>query len=133
MSKKLLLVVNFRLRDVEEFEEIKQKYMQCGYCLYEEKNLNHRDFKIEILQEILEKVESDKYNKIVLISNIRDVLFCWYRIYNSCIDDFIFFIDKYNYRLLKEEIYEQLSNFTNASFESLEGKIYINLKQEYSF
>jgi hypothetical protein len=128
MSRNLLLIVNFRLRAIEEFEEIKQKYVKYGYDIYEEKNINNREFKIELLQEILERAESDKYERIVLISNIRDALFCWYRIYNSFIDDFIFFIDKYNYRLLKEDIYEQLSNFTNISSENLEGKIYINLK-----
>ena len=127
---KLLLEVNFRLRNTEEYNKIKDKFIENGFDTIAVENINNREFEIELLiNYINENKLREKYEKIVVISNIEDAIFVWHRIYNFLADDFIFFIDKYNYSLLKGKIYEELSNMNAIEKENLD-EIYINLTSE---
>lgn len=129
-DKKILLKIMFRLRNEEEFLIIEKNFKKNGYVIEEFEEISKRNFEIQSIYKKISELKL-KYGincKIVLISNIKDLLFCSYRIYNSVIDNFVFFIDKINYNVLENELYKKLANFNNIEEEELKGKIYFNIE-----
>lgn len=128
--RKLLVEMNFRLRNIEEYGKIKKNFINNGYEILNIENFNYRELKIDFLFKFFkENMLKERYDKIILISNIEDMVLGVYRLYNFLADDFIFFIDKYNYRLLKGEIYEIISNLNSVEKENID-EIYMNIKTE---
>lgn len=129
--KKLLIKFTYRLRNKEEFNEIINKFILKGFEVVEleyEKNSFNINSIIEKIHR--EGLNFDENNQIVIISNVKDILYLWHRIYNE-IGSFVFFIDKYNYNILKEDeksILQLLSSMKLVSREEkLLNKIYINI------
>lgn len=128
--KKILVEINFRLRNVEEYYLIKKKFIEDEYEVINIESFNHRELETDfLLRYFQENKIKEKYEKIVIISNIEDAIFLWHRLYNFLADDFIFFIDKYNYSLLKGKIYEELANMNSIEKEKID-EIYINMNSE---
>ena len=75
------------------------------------------------------RAEYENINKIVVLTNSRDLIFSWYRCYNSVVDDFIYFIDKdeKNYFDADDKhykFYHSLSQFKGIEGETVEGDLY---------
>ena len=98
MTKNALIICNFRLRNIDEFNEILLKFKGSKYDIFDIGEIDRENFKIEILEQKIDKINKNNngYENITVISNIRDVIFIWYRVYNKLIDNFIFFMDKVN-------------------------------------
>lgn len=129
--KKIVLELFYRLRNSEEKSKIEIMFIKNGYEIVNMEEPDKREFKIESILEKISEIKSSYGNncRIVLFSNIKDILFASYRIYNEKIDDFIFFIDKYNYDLaVKDEILSKLSEFSTVKNDKLKGKIYTNIE-----
>ena len=133
MTKNALIICNFRLRNIDEFNEILLKFKGSKYDIFDIGEIDRENFKIEILEQKIDKINKNNngYENITVISNIRDVIFIWYRVYNKLIDNFIFFLDKVNYSILKRadnsEVLEEIAEFKGVYQEELKGKIYTNI------
>lgn len=133
MAKNALIICNFRLRNIEEFNEILLKFKGSKYDIFDIGEIDRENFKIEILEQKIDKINKNNngYENITVISNIRDVIFIWYRVYNKLINNFIFFLDKVNYSILKRadnsEVLEEIAEFKGVYQEELKGKIYTNI------
>jgi len=136
MAKNALIICNFRLRNIEQFEEIITKFRSSKYDIYEFGEIDRENFEIESLEKKLNEIRSSgkQYENIALISNIKDLLFIWYRVYNKVVDKFLFFIDRVNYSILKRsensELFTHISEFYGIENEDIKGKIYININYE---
>jgi hypothetical protein len=83
--------MNFRLRNTEQYDLIIKEFLRKEFDIIKISNFNHKELRIEFLYEYInENKLREQYEKIVLISNIEDAVFIWYRMYNFLIDDFIF-------------------------------------------
>lgn len=135
MDNILLIFLN-DLERVEEFNEIIDKFDKNGYKMYLLDNIRKDDhFSFEDLPNLVEfyKSEHENANKIVVLSNSRDLIFSWYRCYNSVVDDYIYFIDEdeKNYFLPSDRhfnFYYNLYEFNGIDKETVEGKIYLSKK-----
>ena len=133
MAKNALIICNFRLRNIDEFNEILLKFKGSKYDIFDIGEIDRENFKIEILEQKIDEInkKNNGYENISVISNIRDVIFIWYRVYNKLIDNFIFFLDKVNYSILKRadnsEVLEEIAEFKGVYQEELKGKIYTNI------
>ena len=131
----ILLVFLNNLGNVEEFNEIIDKFAQKNYSMYLLDNIKEDEyFSMESLPELVEfyKSQHESVNKVVVLSNARDLMFSWYRCYNSLVDDFIYFIDEddksyYNPTHRHYTFYKYLSQFSGIEEENVCGKIYINI------
>ena len=127
-NKKILLKLMFRLRNIEEFKKIEFGFERNGYKVEEYGEIDRREFKIQDIEEKINEVRKKHgFNcKIVLVSNIKDVLFKSFFEYNSIIDKFIFFIDKINYNLTGEK--EEIIFREGENLRKIEEKIYTNIE-----
>lgn len=132
--KKILLSFPYNLDDKKnQYEKILNSFQENDYHIHNFEGINNNDFNIEILINILNMIEQEYkgIKKIVIISNIRELIFIWYRIYNHIIDDFVYFVDDRNINFLqRDENYsflKELSNFSSIKKESLNSRIYLNL------
>ena len=109
MDNILLIFLN-DLERVEEFNEIIDKFDKNGYKMY-----------------LLDNIRKDDH------FSSRDLIFSWYRCYNSVVDDYIYFIDEdeKNYFLPSDRhfnFYYNLYEFNGIDKETVEGKIYLSKK-----
>lgn len=131
----ILLVFLNDLERVDEFNEIIDEFDKNGYSMYLLDNIKEDEyFSIDILPTMVEtyKNQHKNANKVVVLSNSRDLIFSWFRCYNSLVDDFVYFIDEdeKNYFLPSErhfDFYYNLSKFNGIDKETVEGKIYFNI------
>lgn len=134
MSNILLVFLN-ELENIEEFNSIIDKFAEHGYAMYLWNNIKKdENFSIDMLPIVIAnyKNEYEDLNKIVVLSNVRDLIFSWYRCYNSVVDDFIYFIDKddkcyFNVSDRHYNFYYNLAEFNGIEEETVEGQIYINI------
>ncbi len=131
----ILLVFLNNLKDIEGFNKIIDEFDKREYKMYLYDNIRGTDFDFSQLPDIVEyyKKQHNNVNKIVILSNLRDLIFAWYRCYNSIVDDFIYFIDEEenNYFDFDDRhygFYFNLFEFNNIESESIEGKIYLTQK-----
>ncbi|MGF7059796.1 glycosyltransferase family protein [Brassicibacter mesophilus] len=129
----ILLVFLNNLKDIEGFNKIIDEFDKRDYKMYLYDNIKETDFDFSELPDIIEfyKNQHMNVNKIVVLSNLRDLIFAWYRCYNSLIDDFIYFIDEeesnyFDFEDKHYNFYFNLWNFKNIENETINGKIYIN-------
>lgn len=134
MSNVLLVFIN-ELEKIGEFNDIIDKFAENGYAMYLWNNIKEdENFSIDMLPVIVGnyKNEQEDINKIVVLSNARDLIFSWYRCYNSVVDDFIYFIDKddknyFNVSDRHYDFYYNLAEFNGIEGETVEGQIYLNI------
>ena len=132
----ILLVFLNKLENVDEFNKIIDKFAEHNYAMYLLDNIKEDEyFSIDSLPELVEfyRKQHDSVNKVVVLSNSRDLIFSWYRCYNSVIDDFVYFIDKddKNYFLPSEghfAFYYNLYEFNGVDKETVGGKMYLSIK-----
>jgi hypothetical protein len=123
----VLIKFTYRLRNKEEFESIINKFSEY---IFIEIEYNKENFTTDIIMKKLDELKKiyREINNIIIISNVKDVIFLWNKIYNE-LGKFIFFIDKYNYNILKTE--KIISNIEeNSNKDRVLNKIYINISSE---
>lgn len=131
----ILLVFLNDLENIQEFNAIIDKFSEKKYSMYLLDSIKEDEyFNMDSLPELVEfyKSQHESINKFVVLSNSRDLLFSWYRCYNSVVDDFIYFVDENekNYFNIDHRhfgFYDKLSLFNQINQESLNGKIYLNI------
>lgn len=132
---KALLVFPYQIED-EEFEEIIDRFEQQGYVIFNFNGVDS-DFNIQDLPLYIEYAKDQvdfELNRIGVLSNVREIIFPWYRCYNSLVDDFVYFIDDnvfkdefFEKNKIAAEIHKKLTNFIGIDQETIQGKIYLNL------
>lgn len=133
----ILLVFLNNLKDIEGLNKIIDEFDKRGYKMYLYDSIKDTDFDFTELPDIIQfyKNQFKNINKIVILSNLRDLIFVWYRCYNSIVDDCVYFLDEEENRYfdLKDrhfDFYYSLSNFSNIDNETIEGKIYLSTKDK---
>ena len=134
MDNILLIFLN-DLERVNEFNEIIDEFDKNGYAMYLLDNIKADEyFSFDSLPNLVEnyKNEHKNVNKVVVLSNSRDLIFSWYRCYNSVVDDYLYFIDEdeKNYFIPSDRhfnFYYNLYEFNGIDKETVEGKIYLNI------
>lgn len=133
MLDNVLIVFLDKLTDIEGFNKIIEGFDKHKYKMYLYNNIKDTDFDFTELPDIVEyyKKQNKNVNKVVVLSNLRDLTLVWYRCYNSVVDDFIYFVDKEQQNYFDKEdkhysFYCTLSNFKNIDNEIVEGKVYLN-------
>lgn len=131
----ILLIFLNDLERVNEFNEIIDEFDKNGYAMYLLDNIKADEyFSFDSLPNLVEiyKNEHGNVNKVVVLSNSRDLIFSWYRCYNSVVDDYLYFIDEdeKNYFIPSDRhfnFYYNLYEFNGIDKETVEGKIYLNI------
>ena len=121
--KKVALEVIFRLRNEELFFKIESDIKKKGYIIESFGEIDKKSFEFCNLEKKIEEIKLNYGNKtkIILISNIRDVLMTAFRKLNTEIDNFIYFIDKVNYSILKETEYKEFAMFKDIEKETIKN------------
>lgn len=134
----LLLAFPFELSDKDGFEKILTLFEDKGFIIHIFDGLNSNDFYLEVLENILEQIKENgasQDDRIVVFSNIKEIIFSWFRCYNSMVDEFVYFKDREDPKFLDgvsdSEFIDSLSKFYNISDEHIEGKIYFNLNFDF--
>ena len=131
MTKNALIICNFRLRNIDEFKVITENLKKEKYEIFDIGDIDKESISLEFILEYIKSIREQGYNNLIFISNIRDVLFCMYRIYNKAVENYIFFMDKTNYSLLKKsdnaKYYKDIAEFKNVIENEIKSKIYINI------
>lgn len=119
MLEKVLIAITFRLRNIDEFENIKKNFQKNGYVIIDiEVNRNEQFF--ERIDEIVDEIKENE--QIVLITNIKDLLLVVYNKYIKRIGNFIFFVDRVNYNILRGD-----GEIGGDLREIIDTNIYINI------
>lgn len=128
----ILLVFLNNLKDIEGFNKIIDEFDKREYKMYLYDNIKSEDFDFSQLPDIVEyyKNQYNDANKIVILSNLRDLVFAWYRCYNSVVDDFVYFADEEenNYFDVSDrhfDFYYNLYEFNGIESETVESKMYL--------
>ena len=124
----VLLVFPFNIVNNSEFEKIIHEFDEKGYIIHVFDEIN-KEIPLDSLPGIIDFAKSqlrEEINRLVILSNLRDLIFSWFRCYNSIVNDFIYYIDQ-NYSIFSDTFAQQLAGFNDIEREYLEGKIYINL------
>jgi len=131
----ILLVFLEELSDIETFNNIIDDFNKEDYQIYLYDNLTKIDFKYNDLPKIIKhyKEVTVDCNKIVVLSNIRDLLFFWFRCYNQLVDDFIYLIDvnENNFFNVDDKfysIYYNIFEFNGIETETINNCIYLTKK-----
>jgi hypothetical protein len=127
-NKKVAFKFMYRLRKEEEYNKIEKEYIARGYDIL---TIEYRreSFCSEILGLEIDKVKSNFKNvrKIAVISNVKDVIFLWAKAYSEIVNEFYYFIDKYNYSLIKNiEKYENIIKYGKSKKNTYTNLTYFN-------
>lgn len=131
----IVLVFPYKIRNIDEFNKILTDFDEKGYYVYLFNDINDKEFKIDSLFDTInfyKAQHNNNVNKIIIMSNVKEILFSWYRCYNSLADDFVYFLDDgiRNFYKNYDELYSfinNLSDFNGIENESIEGKIFVNI------
>ncbi len=134
MDNILLIFLN-NLERTDEFNRIIDEFDKNGYKMYLLDNIKEDQFfSFDELPNLVDfyKKGYKNVNKTVVLSNSRDLIFFWYRCYNSVADDFIYFIDANDKDYFTPQdrhfnFYYNLYEFNGIDRETVEGKIYLNI------
>lgn len=137
MDNILLIFLN-NLERTDEFNRIIDEFDKNGYKMYLLDNIKEDQFfSFDELPNLVDfyKKGYKNVNKTVVLSNSRDLIFFWYRCYNSVADDFIYFIDANDKDYFTPQdrhfnFYYNLYEFNGIDRETVEGKIYLNIKDK---
>jgi hypothetical protein len=134
----ILLIFLNNLERTDEFNRIIDEFDKNGYKMYLLDNIKEDQFfSFDELPNLVDfyKKGYKNVNKTVVLSNSRDLIFFWYRCYNSVADDFIYFIDANDKDYFTPQdrhfnFYYNLYEFNGIDRETVEGKIYLNIKDK---
>lgn len=132
MEKVLLVFLN-NLKYIEKFDTIIDMFSEQHYKIYFYDDINSIDFSYTDLPEIIRYYDEKGTNKVVVLSNIRDLLYFWFRCYNQLVDDFIYFIEdeENNFFDVDDKFYSVYFNvfeFNGIENETINGSIYLTEK-----
>lgn len=138
--KILIAVLYSTIRD-QGLERLLNEFEQAGYHIHIFEKVEENVAAILELPNIMNCVkdmEEGSIERTVVVSNISEFIFSWYRCYNSLADDFIYYIDDLctleNKTIVNQipnaDFYEKLFKFNNIGEEQNEGRIYINIKPD---
>lgn len=129
----ILLVFLNNLKDLNCFDSIICDFETEGYKLYLYDEVNKDSFSYTDLPEIIQfyQNENDGVNKVVVLSNIRDLIYFWFRCYNQIVDDFIYLVEEEESNFFDvDDIYfnefYNIFEFNKIEKETIEGKIYLS-------
>lgn len=127
--QKDLLAFSCQLTRNENFETVIRGFEEHGYNVHRYQIPLGAD--INILPGIVNEIKlENQEQKIVVLSNNREALFCWYRCYNDLVDDFVYVLDE-NHSFLKDDgrklFFMKLADFTAISADEVQGVIYLNI------
>ena len=131
--KNILLVFPYNVTNLKDFEEIVNKFEVENYIIHYFEGINNENLFVDGLFGIVENMKKSytDINKIVVLSNIRELICSWYRCYNGLVDEYVYYIDSNNNFFIKKDEYylffKNLADFKNIEKETLFGKIYINI------
>lgn len=128
----IVISISYELKNIEAWDSILDRFDKNGYFVYELNNVPKSSISIEDFPSIIEQYSSyhSKIDHIVLVSNIRELVFSWFRCYNSLVDDFIYFDNEYETCFLSIEddhfpFYQSLIEFYRIEEDALEDKLFI--------
>jgi predicted XRE-type DNA-binding protein len=126
-----LLVVSYQIRDNANFEKLIAQFREQGYAIHVI-NITDNRFEPFILPALLNDLQVNEATHLVILSNIMEVIFCWFRFYNSLADSFIYWIEvPYQFFYTKENpnynFYQSVFNLMGIEQETVVGKIYCNI------
>jgi len=134
---KILIAVVSSDVNHEKLEEILTQFEHVGYRVHVFDKIEEQVELMMDLSNIINYVKDIEkvIERIVILSNISEFIFSWYRCYNSLVDDFIYYLDENtNYeniaiieKIPNVDFYEQLYNFNGIAQEKNQGKIYITI------
>lgn|GEM_PF-2582805 len=125
--------------DREKFNEIVAEFDKSGYNVHILDNAEEQAetmINLPLIVDYIEKAEGKPIDRFVVLSNIREYIFSWYRCYNALADDFIYYFDKNSEfdnvavvgAMPHGDFYEKIYNFHGIEQEKNQGKLYINLE-----
>ena len=129
-----LLIFNYNLKNKTGLDELVSRFDQKGFDIHFLDGIDH-NFNIWNIPFLLDYlgIKIDQEHRLAVLSNIRNLIMFWYRVYNSLFDDFIYYLDneeeeiRFAHDNLSEELYRQIALFNGISDESVNGKIYTNI------
>lgn len=133
---KVLILVLAKTQEAETFRRILAAFENKGYQVHLFAD-HGRELVLESLPNILAMVEdyaAEPLERITVLSDCRELVFPWYRCYNSLVDDFIFFLDVHSQpgREPQDAFQQVLMRFHNIEDEYLQGKLFINFDMQNS-
>lgn len=133
----LLIAIPYKIQNLHEWERIISLFDEKEYFIYEIEGVNSNNFDLGSLINVVEQYKTlhDNINKIVVLSNLKEFIFSWYRCYNSLVDDYVYCVEdeSISFFCMEDEtlpLYYNLYEFNRIEFEKTEGKIYINRSLE---
>lgn len=136
---RILISVISNLVEHEELNNLYNKFSNEGFII-EQFIDDNSEIQVDSLPALIEFVGNkdeckSKQNEVefVVLSNIRPLLFSWFRCYNSLASNFIFFIEDKgleDYKFEPAILVQNLSNFNGINEETVKGKIYANLSDK---
>uniref|UniRef100_UPI0005AB0708 hypothetical protein n=1 Tax=Paenibacillus gorillae TaxID=1243662 RepID=UPI0005AB0708 len=135
MSKILISILS-TIDNQERLDSIYDKFEAEGFQVEIFSDEVNYAFQLTSLVDIVSYLKeqerySDGIHRISVLSNIRPLLFSWYRCYNTLAQDFIYFDDEYSNHyssnLQHRSFIEQLSEFNNIDYEDMIDKIFVSI------
>lgn len=135
----VVIAILSKAYDKMRFKNMINVFDKAGYHIYV---FDNSETEIQLLQglpdflDYVQKMEGEPLERIVVLSNIREFVCVWYRLYNTIVDDYIYYVDDYtSLQLLHADsewlelfsFYQQIGYLRNMEEEFLQGKIYINV------
>lgn len=105
--KNILLVFPYNVTNLKDFEEIVNKFEVENYIIHYFEGINNENLFVDGLFGIVENMKKSytDINKIVVLSNIRELICSWYRCYNGLVDEYVYYIDSNNNFFIKKDEY----------------------------
>lgn len=134
MSSILISIIGGKPLD-EELKRIYKDFekheftIEVFYDLDSQFNINSLTMIMEFLKE--QERYKNGIDRVVVLSNIKELLLTWYRLYNYIVDDYILLLDfaEINNDIEQTEkmVIKKLASFSNIHNDKLSGQIYLNI------
>ena len=92
MANNYLLVFPYQVTNKAEFESILDYFEENDYIIHLINDISPNNFDLTLLPVIIQEVIKDQAKRIVVCSNVRELIFSWYRCYNHLVHDYIYLI-----------------------------------------
>ncbi|WCN38154.1 glycosyltransferase family 4 protein [Aneurinibacillus uraniidurans] len=121
-----------------------EKRMESVLGLFEEDGFTVEVFPIEsnninitslpLIVNLIKEKYGTNLEEVIVVSNVEELIFSWYRCYNYIVDHFVYIPSAYTYKGEYNEevrgIIDVLISFIGAESENLQGRIYIDLSPD---
>lgn len=132
--QKDLLAFSYQLTREEDFQSVIKDFEKHAYTVHHYPIPPGADFYIDNLPGIVQQIKQENQEqKIVVLSNNREAIFCWYRCYNDLVDDFIYVIDNKHSFIKNDEykaLFVEMAKFTAINVDDVQGVIYLNIRPD---